>query len=304
MANCCTLQNSRGDLCPSIMDIAKRLIIVPEVDGSGAQNKFASEAAVTKSALQAKFDAADKDDRFFPLSIIENVEDLRAEPTFFEFNSGRKAKVKEGTRTFVAYIPFQGPEYLGKLEEWGCSKFGVYIVDKAGNFIYATDSSTKTEVLPILVDHESFSAELMKKTDGEPIMIKLTFDFRETEKDSLLRAIDKDSLDFDGLSSTDVYGLWDITHAVTSITTTGFVSTITSVDYGFAIEGLVPGDFSLYNDTDSASVTITSATESATVPGEYTFVIPAQTSADSMTLSMTKAGYDDAPLEAVKVVIP
>ena len=301
MANCCTLQNSRGDLCPSIMDIAKRLIIVPEVDGSGAQNKFASEAAVTKSALQAKFDAADKDDRFFPLSIIENVEDLRAEPTFFEFNSGRKAKVKEGTRTFVAYIPFQGPEYLGKLEEWGCSKFGVYIVDKAGNFIYATDSSTKTEVLPILVDHESFSAELMKKTDGEPIMIKLTFDFRETEKDSLLRAIDKDSLDFDGLSSTDVYGLWDITHAVTNIGAGSFTSTITEEIYGFAIEGLVLADFSLYNVTESSSVSLSTAPETSEGVYEITFPV-GTTTGDTLRLSVNKAGYDDAPLEAITFV--
>jgi len=304
MANCCTLSNSRGDLCPSIMDIAKRFIVVPEVDGSGAKNELANVAAVTKSALQAKFDAADKDDRYFPISILENVEDVRSEPTFFEFNSGRKAKVKEGTRTFTGYIPFQGPEYLGKLEAWSCAKFGVYVVDKGGNFIYATDESTKTKVQPILVDHESFSAELVKKTDAEPIMIKITFDFRETEKDSLLRAIDADDLDFDGLSSTDIYGLWDMTHAVTSISTTSFVSTITEETYGHAIEGLVLGDFSLYNDTDSASVSITSSPESATVPGEYTFTIPAQTSADSMTLSVSKAGYDDAPLEAIKIVIP
>ena len=188
MANCCTLSNSQGDACPSILDIAKRLIIVPEVDGSGAKNELANEAAVTKSALQAKFDAADKDDRYFPISILENVEDVRAEPTFFEFNSGRKAKIKEGTRTFTGFIPFQGPEYLGKLEEWACSKFGVYVIDKSGNFIYSTDESTKVKVQPIMVDQESFSAELVKKTDAEPIMIKITFDFRETEKDSLLRA--------------------------------------------------------------------------------------------------------------------
>ena len=304
MANCCTLKNSRGDLCPSIMDIAKRLIIVPEVDNAGAQNKFATASLVTKSALQAKFDNADKDSRFFPLSIIENVEDVRAEPTFFEFNSGRKSKIKDGTRTFTSFIPFQGSEYLGKLEEWSCSKFGVYVIDKSGNFVYATDSATKLEVLPIMVDRESFSAELVKKTDGEPIMNKLTFDFRETEKDSLLRSIAKADLDFDGLSSTDVYGLYDITHAVTSASTTGFVSTITEQIYGFAIEGLVKADFSLYNDTDSAIVAITTATESTTVPGEYTFVIPAQTSADSLTLSVNKATYDDAPLEAIKIVIP
>ncbi len=301
MANCCTLSNSQGDACPSILDIAKRIIVVPEVDASGAKNELANEAAVTKSALQAKFDAADKDDRYFPLSILENVEDVRVEPTFFEFNSGRKAKIKEGTRTFTGFIPFQGPEYLGKLEDWACSKFGIYVIDKSGNFVYATDASTKVKVQPIMVDQESFSAELVKKTDAEPVMIKITFDFRETEKDSLIRAIDAADLDFDGLSSTDVYGLYDAFQVVSSISATGFVSTITEETYKFAIEGLVAGDFSLYNDTDSASVSITSVAE---VSGVYTFVIPSQTSSDSMTLTLSKATYDSAPLSAVKIVIP
>jgi hypothetical protein len=300
MANCCTLSNSQGDACPSILDIAKRLIIVPEVDASGAKNELANEAAVTKSALQAKFDAADKDDRYFPISILENVEDLRAEPTFFEFNSGRKAKIKEGTRTFTGFIPFQGPEYLGKLEEWACSKFGVYVIDKSGNFIYSTDASTKVKVQPIMVDQESFSAELVKKTDTDPIMIKITFDFRETEKDSLLRAIDASDLDFEGLSSADVYGLYDAKHVATSATVNGFTSTITENIYGFGIEGIVSGEFSIYNNTTSSDVPFTMSA----VDNVYTFTFTSpQTIADVVKLSVSKAGYDDALIEAELVTI-
>lgn len=300
MANCCTLSNSQGDACPSILDIAKRIIIVPEVDASGAKNELANVAAVTKSALQGKFDEADKDNRYFPLSILENVEDVRAEPTFFEFNSGRKAKIKEGTRTFTGFIPFQGPEYLGKLEEWACSKFGVYVIDKSGNFVYATDASTKVKVLPIMVDQESFSAELVKKTDAEPVMIKITFDFRETEKDSLIRAIDADDLDFDGLSSADVYGLYDAKHVATSATVNGFVSTITENIYGFGIEGIVSGEFSIYNNTTSSDVPFTMAA----VDNVYTFTFTSpQTIADVVKLSVSKAGYDDALIEAELVTI-
>ena len=301
MANCCTLSNSQGDACPSILDIAKRIIVVPEVDAAGAKNELANEAAVTKSALQAKFDAADKDDRYFPLSILENVEDVRVEPTFFEFNSGRKAKIKEGTRTFTGFIPFQGPEYLGKIEDWACSKFGIYVIDKSGNFIYATDASTKVKVQPIMVDQESFSAELVKKTDAEPVMIKITFDFRETEKDSLIRAIDASALDFDGLSSSDVYGLYDIKHVASSISTTGFTSTITENIYGFGIEGLVEADFAIYNNTTSSAVTIATF---AAVDNAYTFTFTAQTAADELKVSVSKGGYDDSLIEAELVTIP
>ena len=300
MANCCTLSNSQGDACPSILDIAKRIIVVPEVKADGAKNELANVGEVIKSTLIGKFDATDKDDRYFPLSILENVEDVRVEPTFFEFNSGRKAKIKEGTRTFTGFIPFQGPEYLGKLEDWACSKFGIYVIDKSGNFIYATDASTKVKVQPIMVDQESFSAELVKKTDAEPVMIKITFDFRESEKDSLLRAIDASALDFDGLSSSDVYGLYDIKHVATDATVNGFVSTITENIYGFGIEGIISGDFSIYNNTTSADVPFTMAA----VDNVYTFTFTSPlTIADKVKLSVSKAGYDDSLIEAELVTI-
>lgn len=301
MANCCTLQNSRQDACPSVMDIAKRLILVPEVNASGAVNKFATAGDVIKATLQGKFDAADKYDRFYPIDVLENVEDIRADAEFFEFNSGKKAKIKDGTRTFTGFIPFQAGEYMGKLEDWSCNKFGVYIIDKAGNFVYATDESTKLEVLPIMVDEASFSVELMKKTDAEPVMIKITFDFRESEKDALLRLIKESDLDFDGLSEVDVYGLYDAKHVVSDISTTGFTSTISEAFYGFAIENLVPADFSLYNETTSAPVTITAAPE--TSEGVYEFTFAAQTVADVLKLSLSKSGYDDSLIEAATITI-
>jgi hypothetical protein len=305
MGVCATLQNTRGDNCPAISDIAKRMIFVPELGKDGSKNEIATVAGVTKAALQSLFDDNDVLDRYYPIDAFENVEDIRADAEFFEFNSGRKAKTKDGVRTFTAFIPFQGAEYLGKLKEWGCNKFGVYIIDKADNFIYSADSSAGVKVQPIMVDNGSFSAELMKKTEGEPAMIKITFDFRATEKDELLRVISEENLDFSGLSTIDTYGLWNVTHAVTSISTTGWVSTVTETIYGFAVEGLLIGDFSAYNDTDSAAVTISSVTEGGVgSEGVYTFVVAAETSADSITVSMTKSGYDDIDLEAVKVLIP
>lgn len=300
MGACATLQNSRGDKCPSIMSIAKRLILVPELDHAGAKNDFDLVGDVTKSALQTKFDHAEKLARYYPISILENVEDVRSDAEFFEFNSGRKSKVKDGIRTFVGFIPFQGSEYMGKLEDWACNKFGVYIIDKDDNFVYSTDDATKLKVQPIMVDENSFSAELVKKTDSEPIMIKITFDFRETEKDALLRAIDSDDLDFSGLSSVDVYGLYDAKHVVGSATATGWVSTVTENIYGFKIEGLLLADWSL-KDSSGSAVSITTADETA--DGVYTFVIPS-TPADVLTLSLNKAGYDDSLIQSVTITTP
>jgi hypothetical protein len=82
--------------------------------------------------------------------------------------------------------------------------------------------------------------------------------------------------------------------AATSISTTGF-STELTYDYGTAVtkqkfKGAVLADFTLYNETTTASVTITSVTEAT--DGNYDFVIPAQTSADVLTLSLSKDGFE------------
>ena len=124
---------------------------------------------------------------------------------------------------------------------------------------------------------------------------------QETEKDSLLRAIDASALDFDGLSSSDVYGLYDIKHVASAISTTGFVSTITENIYGFGIEGLVEGDFAIYNNTTSSAVTIATF---AAVDNAYTFTFTAQTAADELKVSVSKGGYDDSLIEAELVTIP
>jgi len=276
--SCATLTNTKGNNCPTAMDIAKRLIFVPELDASGAKNELLIASEITKSALQAKFDAVDSKDRYYPISALENVEDLRAEPTYFEFNSGIKSKTKEGTRTFTGFIPFQGAEYLAKLEKWECANFGIYIIDKAGNFIYSKEGA---KAQPIMIAKDSFSAEYIKKTETEPAMIKIMFDFREGQKDSDLRLEEAKDLDFDGLSEVDVYGLFDASIASVAGGSGESVLTITEADYGFAIEGLVAGDLTL-----SAGV-VTSLTETA--EGVYTLVTTA-TSGD--TVKINKSGYD------------
>jgi hypothetical protein len=77
------------------------------------------------------------------------------------------------------------------------------------------------------------------------------------------------------------------------ITTTGFVSKIDTI-YGAKYDstvfaGGVLADFTLYNETTASSVTITSVTEAP--DGTYTFVIPAQSSADVLTLTFSKLGF-------------
>lgn len=297
MTNCINFKNLGAATCPNLAKIARRLEFIPEFDSSQTKNEFANEAAVTKAALQAKFDAANIKDRFFVTPLLENVEDIRSETTFQEFNSGNKKRVKKGVRHFIGYFTDEHPLLLEKLESWRGQDFGINIIDSAKNYIYSTDKETKTKVQPILVDGESFDVQLMKSTDAEVNMIKIEFDYRTEAEDSLLRYIDANSLDFNGLSSSDLYSLWDVESTFTSPVAAG-VTVQLDTDYGIAVEGLLVGDLAIYNITTSAAVVPTSITESTTVPGSYDIVYPAQTPANVLRFTFTKSKYDFALVTA------
>jgi VCBS repeat-containing protein len=299
----CTIgkRNTAPNSCPDLLQIGKRLIIVPKYKNDGTVNEFANVAAVTKAALKAKFDAADIDDRFFPLAEFVNVEDTKAESVYEEFTDKTKIKIDEGKRIFTGFITNQGSRYLEKLKTWGCVEFGVFVIDKNSNFAYETDSTTKLKVKPIMVDNNSLEVILVKATDTTVEKIKVSFDFSHTTMDDYLRYIPFESLDFNGLDTADVYGLYDTEGTASAISTTGFTMTIVT-DYGLPVKGLLTGDFALYNVTDSASVTAVTFAESA--DGVYAFTFAAQTPADVLRCTPTKAKYDFAGVISEVITIP
>jgi len=76
-----------------------------------------------------------------------------------------------------------------------------------------------------------------------------------------------------------------------NVSTTGFEVQLNTpfggVTSPIPAEGLGLADFEVFNNTASASVTITSVTESSVTEGLYTFVIPAQTAADELIVTNT-----------------
>ena len=293
-------QNTQGNSCPDLMQIAKRLIIVPKFKADGTVNEFANIAAVTKTALQAKFDAAEIDDRWFPLSELKNVEDLRGDTVFEEFTDRSKVKVDENKRNFVGHIINQGSILFDKIKAWGCQEFGVYIIDKNSNFVYNTDS-TLIKVQPIAVDANSWDIKLVKATDTEVEKIMISFDFAQNMRDENLRYLAAEDLDFDGLDTGDVYALYDVNGVVSAISTTGFTMTLTT-DYGLPVKNLLITDFAVYNTTTAAAVTIVTMTETA--DGVYAFTFTAQTQSDVLQLTPTKSRYDFADVVSIAITIP
>ena len=281
------LSNTGKPNCVTLQSVTSKLILVPLKDSTGAKNFLDLSTTINEATFTALINQADSSKRWFPLGLFENVEMAKADSTFEEAPSGRKVFIKQGKRSFAGELWNETPQLLGKIQDNRCVDFGVYVVDVNGNLI---GSKAGTKLYPIPVDNESFEAKLMFATDSTAQKVMVAFDFYRLFDESSLWLVttDEASLDFNNLE-----GLLDVNLAFASITATGAVATLT-LDYGTAknpikVKGLLAADLALFNVTDNASVSITSATEGA--DGVYTLVFASQTSADVLRLSLDKDGY-------------
>jgi len=287
--------------CPSKMAIAKRLVFVPEYAADGTKNKISLANAATLSNWVTKFNEANAKDRFYPIVELDNVTDERADPEVETLDSGRVIETRRGTRNFVGHAIQQGTIYLSQLKSWENVKFGVYIIDKDDNIIYKKCDG-ETDLYPILVDEASYFNRLVKPTYSTSEKIELNFNFRQIEDDADLRVLEASDLDSGFSPLEDFYSLLDVSGTASAISATGF--TMTLVDpYGDPVEDLVAGDFSLEETSPTpGSITISSVTE--TSAGVYAFTFTAQTSADVLSLTPSKNGYDFSAIPSVTITIP
>jgi len=292
--------NIGANPCKDIRKVARRFILVPEFDSTGSKNEISDLASLTKATLQAKFDAPNIADRWFPTPEMENVESVRDNAVVQEFNSGKKAKVRDGVKTMTVYFPLQGNLWMGKLEKFECLKYGFYAIDADGNFIYTKCPDTGV-LKPILVEPDTTDVEYMEATDTEVSMVKLTFDIKLSEKDAEQRVVEASELDFDALDENDVYSLWDVEVSYSDISTTSFKAAL-ATDFGVKVAGLVQTDFTLLNQTTSLAVPITGFTE--TPSGTYKIDYAAQASADVLVLTVVKSKFDFAKVVESTILIP
>lgn len=290
------LSNTGSPNCKAIMDIARRPILVPIYKDDGTINEYeVAETTFDEAFFSARVNHADASQRWFPLPDLENITDERADAEYETLNSGAKIFIRDGQRAFQGVIIQQTPEYLGKLESASCVQFGVLIIDKSGNLI-GNGGSKPGFLRPIRVNKETWYPRLMKTVDSGVQKVQINFEFDANERDKNIRMVSANAITFDILN--DLKGLIDVNieDPATSITTTGFIVNLYTdfgaMDSPIAVQGFVAADFDLYNETDNASIVITSVTESSTNPGEYTFVIPAQTAGDELTLTASKDAFD------------
>lgn len=283
--------NNFGTDKGSIVTGSRRIIVVPLTDSDGIKNKFANIAAVTKAAMQAKFDAVALKDRFYPVREYSNAEmksdNVKVEKDDFDIDYF----IRHGVETFTCKLFKADFLYLKKLSALNfVDGYGFFSIDTQGNLEYLTDS-TETEVKPIPFRSWYIDAEKPNASKVYKGLLTFKVDLQGADK-YRIRAISSSKLDFDGLSEFDVYSLEDAKLTVVTPTTGGAtVKALIDNNPDYPILGLEKADFTLTDDAQGAE-TITTVTDN----GDGTYSFTWTLGADGYILTATKSRYEFTPV--------
>lgn len=301
-AQACTCEygfsNSGTDNTP-LIKVAKKMIVLPLYDSTGERNKIPFASVFNQAFWQALVDQTDKTKRYYPLPEMKNVEDTRGASTIETMEDNSKVFIQQGARDFKALFVQAPQQLINVLQSYRCDEVGVFFIDLCNNVVGSIgndqDACEPLYLYPIRIDQNSIDPIFMKMTDKASQKIELNFSFHMDENDGDLRVITQAEA---GYNVSLLRGLLDVCAEFSNITTTGFRVALRLIGFGTPItplmdKGLLAANFTLYNETDSAPIVITSITE--TVPGVsglYDAVIPAQTIGDVLELTPSKSGRD------------
>lgn len=291
--------------CQTVFDVTKQIVLVPYFKNDGSINGIdLSTLTFDQSFIDSKIQANNEQDRWYITTEMKNVVDERAEDINESFEDGTTVFIQSGPRTFLGLLIGEGPALKKNLDAWKCEIAGYYIIDKSGNFI--GDNSREGFLDPIRIQNNTLSTILQRGTDTTLQKLQLTFTVDQSMDDADLGFVSAADVSGELLGSL---GLLDaIAENITGIATTGFTvdlkTAFGSVLGKQKVLGLTAPDFSVFNNTTSSAVTPTSVTE---LPdGTYTFVLPAQNSADVLTVGNKASGDLDKGFDIndFEVVIP
>lgn len=268
--NCDTgLSNTGQPSCVTLQSVTSKIIQVPLFANDGTANRIALGTPITATTFTALVNNVDASKRWYPMPNVENVELPKADTQFEEANSGRKAFLRQGIRSFAGELWSTSgtPQFLGKLQSDRCVKFGIYIVDVNGNLI---GSKQGAFLYPITIDNNSWDPKFMFATDKTINKIMLGFDFDRLFDESTMWMITATEglIDFNTLN-----GLLDVEFSAPTIVPTVSINFNAFLSYGTAInplkyQGALTTEWVLTNLTTNLVVTATT-TETATA-GNYT----------------------------------
>ena len=281
------LSNTGLPSCLPIQSVTSSLIMVPLKSDTGVLNGIDLSASVP--VWTDLTNEADDSKRWFPLPSFENVELPKADSLFEEANSGIKAFLRQGVRSFSGelWADDSSPTLLSKLQNNRCVDFGIFMVDVAGNLI---GSKKDGFLYPIPVDNPSFDPKLMFATDSTCSKIMIGFDWERTFDEGTLYMITPEE---SGINMNDLTGLMDVNfNDLTQVANTS-ITFDAELDYGTAynpimVKGLVTADWKV-EDASGVNLPIVSV-ENTPLEGNYTLTGSFVTGV-TYIVAINKAGF-------------
>jgi hypothetical protein len=290
------------------MEVVEKFIEVSFFKADGTINEIDLSDTFNLAYFTALVNNADETLRWYPLPFVKNMIDERADSDFESFDDKTRIERQVGIRSVKTIITTLGnnagavsPQMVGKINDKKCKVSGLFGVTKSKQLV--GEMINDGFLAPIRIDNGSLMAILVKTGSGAITQkINLGFDWHIDVQDERLRTLEADEM------TTDISllnGLLDVTSVYSAIGQTSFKATLKTIFGTFVnpllVEGLVAGDMALYNVTDSANVTITSAVEAP--DGTYTISYASQTVADVLRLTITKDGFDFTAVTANTITI-
>ncbi len=283
-----TILNTGSPTKQRVIASGVKLIAVNMKADDGSVNEILASDTIDQAYIDALINNEDKSKRWFPIGVFKNQEDVRGDAITESFSDGSTILTQQGLRTYLGMLINFAAAYLEALESFKCQSFGLFVIDDCGGLTGAI-SKDELSLRPIRINEKSWNPTYTKSTPTVSGKVNLGFEFSQLERDKTLRVINESEITGVLL---DEEGLLPLKGTTSNITTTGFIVAL-KVDYDIfqdVSKEVVPGwlvtDYALFNKTDNLPIVITSVTEAP--EGTYTFVIPAQTSADVLELTNLK----------------
>ncbi len=294
------LQNMGRPDCVVSFGIPRNFIAVPLYDSTGAANfiDFTGSSPFDLAYWQALTFNTDKSKRFQPLPILEDLELPIADPLQQTTTSGKTFHVVDGIRTATGMFSGKDayPALKRQFESMRCQEVGVYIVDYKGNISGLINNGNFGELYPMPIDSESVVAQLMFPTFAPTTnQLMLNFNFTRDLNTEDIYTMPASEL------ATDIRRLnamIDLRATIGTVTTTSAVVDLDLNLFGNAqartpfLGATTPADYTVFNTTDNAAVTVTGVSESATSPGKYTLTFATQDSGDVLTINYVNNRFE------------
>ena len=293
--------NSGIPSCSEGFGRVKKAIFVSYYDSLGNINSISSSDVLDQTYFDGKVNNADLFLRYFPTDSIFNIVDERGDD-IVETIEGIDFEVEQGVRNFTGEFVNKfsaSPAYLKFLNSLKCPIVGVYYITE-DNKIVGDGSANNESLRPFLVQQGSLKSKYIPKTATTVAKNQISFALDKSMEDQYIQFVEAEDdvnlLNLNGLISITLENL--VATSVSDIALDSYISVSNSVRR-VAFAGEVIGNWEVYNVTTASSVTPLSITASA--PYNFAFVLPPQTSGDTIRVKVALSGYES---NEITVVLP